>query len=396
MYYVADVALVTPLRDGMNLVAKEYIAVKDGNPGVLILSEMAGAAVELSDALLINPNDMDQIEQAIVKALEMPEQEQLRRLKKMQRIVSAQTVNRWAESFINEWSSACRKNWAMNRKRLSPESETTIRRHYARARKRLILLDYDGTLAPIRARPEEASPTPELLDTLRLLCGDPRNRIVINSGRDKATLERWLGELPVTLAAEHGARYRENGVWHTRVARQQWNTGIMAILNLYLEKTPCSRLEVKDTALAWHYRECDPWLGELRAQQLTRALVSVCLRHKLQIIQGSKVLEIKSPEYSKGSEVRRLLEKGGYDFILAMGDDTTDDDMFEALPRDSFAVKVGSVSEKALYNMPQQERVLPFLRSLTEKVPDASEPSRKRPGRTAIRFVKRLLQTKNR
>ena len=198
----------------------------------------------------------------------------------------------------------------MNRKRLSPESETTIRRHYARARKRLILLDYDGTLAPIRARPEEASPTPELLDTLRLLCGDPRNRIVINSGRDKATLERWLGELPVTLAAEHGARYRENGVWHTRVARQQWNTGIMAILNLYLEKTPRSRLEVKDTALAWHYRECDPWLGELRAQQLTRALVSVCLRHKLQIIQGSKVLEIKSPEYSKGSEVRRLLEKG--------------------------------------------------------------------------------------
>lgn len=70
--------------------------------------------------------------------------------------------------------------------------------------------------------------------------------------------------------------------------------------------------------------------------------------------------------------------------------------MFEALPRDSFAVKVGSVSEKALYNMPQQEKVLPFLRSLTEKVPDASEPSRKRPGRTAIRFVKRLLQTKNR
>ena len=240
------------------------------------------------------------------------------------------------------------------------------------------------------------TPLAELLDTLRLLCGDPRNRIVINSGRDKATLERWLGELPVTLAAEHGARYRENGVWHTRVARQQWNTGIMAILNLYLEKTPRSRLEVKDTALAWHYRECDPWLGELRAQQLTRALVSVCLRHKLQIIQGSKVLEIKSPEYSKGSEVRRLLEKGSYDFILAMGDDTTDDDMFEALPRDSFAVKVGSVSEKALYNMPQQERVLPFLRSLTEKVPDASEPSRKRPGRTAIRFVKRLLQTKNR
>lgn len=139
--------------------------------------------------------------------------------------------------------------------------------------------------------------------------------------------------------------------------------------------------------------------GELRAQQLTRALVSVCLRHKLQIIQGSKVLEHQTSRIQQRfqEDTAGCWKRAGYDFILAMGRRHDGRRICSRpLPRDSFAVKVGSVSEKALYNMPQQERVLPFLRSLTEKVPDASEPSRKRPGRTAIRFVKRLLQTKNR
>lgn len=114
LYYVADVAVVTPLRDGMNLVAKEYIAVKDGNPGVLILSEMAGAAVEMTDALLVNPNDTDQIENAIYQALEMPDLEQQRRLNRMQKLISTQTVERWAGNFINEWEQTYDKNRELN------------------------------------------------------------------------------------------------------------------------------------------------------------------------------------------------------------------------------------------------------------------------------------------
>ncbi len=397
MYYVADIALVTPLRDGMNIVAKEYVAVKDGNPGVLILSEMAGAAIELTDALLINPNDTEQIECALVQALEMPEQEQQRRLRMMQHIVSTQTVGRWATEFINGWASACSKNREMSRKRLSPQSKNSIRKHYCNAERRLILLDYDGTLAPICTRPEDAAPTQELIDTLVSLSADPKNRVVVNSGRDKETLDKWLGHLNIVLAAEHGAHYKDNGEWHSRIKHQEWSAGLRPLLNLYIKKTPKSWTEVKDTSLAWHYRECDPWLGPLRARQLANTLLPICLKNKLQIIHGNKVLEIKSPEYSKGSEVQRLTGTDNYDFILAMGDDTTDDDMFEALPPRSFSIKVGNVSQKALYNIPSQSGVLPFLLSLTEERGNIHLDSRRQKyGNSVFKFIKNLLKANRR
>ena len=213
MYYVADVALVTPLRDGMNLVAKEYVAVKNDNPGVLILSEMAGAAVELADALPINPNDTEQIAAAIHRALTMPVEEQLRRIERMQAVVSTQTVNKWAADFMKELADVCRRNEAVRRKRLTSETVAAeIVGPYRRAKRRLLLFDYDGTLAPIRSRPEEAVPSHRLCELLRTLGTDAANRVVICSGRDSGTLEKWFGGLPVSLAAEHGAFYKDRGV----------------------------------------------------------------------------------------------------------------------------------------------------------------------------------------
>lgn len=380
MYYVADIALVTPLRDGMNLVAKEYVATKCDNTGVLILSEMAGAAVEMGDALLINPNDTEQIEQAICKALEMPEEEQKQRLRAMQAVISTQTVDKWAADFVSEMKDTYGKNEELRRKRLSVSASVSIKVNYNRAGKRLILLDYDGTLAAIRQRPEEAAPTPELLDLLQLLASDPRNKVVINSGRDHLTLERWLGHLPVSMAAEHGAFYKEEGAWHKNSAQVEWGAGLLSILNMFVNKTPHSHLEIKETALAWHYRESDAWLGTMRAQQLVNALVSVCIRQNLQIIQGDKVVEIKSPDHTKGSEVKRLLANANYDFILAMGDDTTDEDMFQALPESAVTVKVGCVSETARYNLPTQSEVLPFLKGMMDKTESETVNKNKQSG----------------
>lgn len=158
----------------------------------------------------------------------------------------------------------------------------------------------------------------------------------------------------ISFAAEHGAFYKENGVWHKNVHAQEWSPGLLSILKLFVSKTPRSHLEVKETALAWHYRETDAWLGRLRAQQLVNSLISICLKQNLQIMQGNKVIEIKSPEFTKGSEVNRLLLATRYDFILAMGDDTTDDDMFKALPVTAVTVKIGTASESARYNLPVQ------------------------------------------
>lgn len=368
MYHVADVALVTPLRDGMNLVAKEYVATKCDNPGVLILSEMAGVAVELPDAIQINPNDTEQIENAICQALEMPIEEQKVRLERMQHSLSLQTVNKWAADFVKEMNDTYVKNNLLRKKRMTSTVIAQVKQKYSQAKKRLLLLDYDGTLAALQTRPEDAKPTPELIDLLHQLANDPANHIVINSGRDHFTLEKWLGTLPLSLAAEHGAFYKENGVWHKTINQTGWGTGILSILHMFVTKTPRSHLEVKDTALVWHYRESDAWLGSLRAQQLVNALISICSKQKLQILQGNKVVEIKSPDCNKGSEVSRLLSNAHYDFVMAMGDDTTDDDMFQALPPNAIAIKIGSVSEIAGYNLPSQTDVLPFLQSIQYKL----------------------------
>ena len=364
MYYIADIALVTPLRDGMNLVAKEYIACKRDTDGVLILSEMAGASIELIDALIINPNDAAEIEQAIVQALEMSKEEIRERMDWMQRRVSRQTVNKWAGDFIDELMKIREKNHSMYSRVLGDSALAKIKQEYHNSSKRLIILDYDGTLSPFHPRPEDAYPTREILETLQELSNDPHNKVVISSGRDHHTLEQWLGNLNIGLAAEHGAFYKSDGKWHKNSMQKKWDPEILTILNQFVEKTPRSALEVKETALVWHYRKVDGWLASMRVQQLIEALVTPCTRDHLQIMKGNKIIEVKHPDFTKGSEVNRLLNEDNYDFVMAMGDDVTDEDMFFALPNNSTTIKIGTFSEYAKYNLLNQTETLPFLKKL--------------------------------
>ena len=396
LYFVADVALVTPLRDGMNLVAKEYVATKKDNPGVLILSEMAGAAVELQTAIQINPNDIDQIATAIYQALTMPESEQAERLTKMQQIVATQTVNKWAAVFMSEWQQVMDKNTYLASKLLTQGMMDQLGESYASARKRLILLDYDGTLVGFKQRPEDAAPTPQLLEVLQKLGKDERNHVVINSGRNPENLEKWLGALPLDFAAEHGASYKEHGKWYRKNAAPIWGEGILSILRMFVDKTPHSSLEKKETSLVWHYREVDSWLGELRAQQLIQSLLSICMQRNLQILPGNKVVEIKSSEHTKGSEVKRLLNQsdGGYDFMLAIGDDTTDNDMFAALPNNAYTIKIGQASEMARFNLANQQQTIPFLDSLTVSAArHQTEPTTGRKSKNGLfNYIVKLLK----
>lgn len=367
MYHIADIALVTPLRDGMNLVAKEYIAAKREDPGVLILSEMAGAAIELTDAIIVNPNDIEEIERAILEALEMPEKEQLKRLKALQKITAKQTVNKWAADFVTELKSIKQKNNDLNTERLDEDTFLKIQLDYRTAKKRLFILDYDGTLAGFKGRPEDAVPTKELMGILEKLSDNKKNKVVISSGRNQATLEKWFGEMPITLAAEHGASYKEDGAWHKNLPlTQPWDNEIVDIIQSFVDKTPRSKLEVKETALVWHYRNVDGWLASIREQQLLVALIAPCARQNLQIMRGNKVIEIKSPYHNKGSEVRRILKNQSFDFILAMGDDTTDEDTFRELPGEAYTIKIGAISEIARYNLRSQTGTLPFLKRLDE------------------------------
>lgn len=364
LYYMADIALVTPIRDGMNLVAKEYLATKRNNAGVLILSEMAGAAIELSDAIIVNPTNTKEIENAIVKALEMPEEEQLSILYKMQKVIASQTVGQWAQDFILELKDVKDRNLSMFEKVIKEESLNKIKEAYDNAQKRLIILDYDGTLSPFYKDPSGAYPRTELLQLLKEIVNDKKNRLIINSGRDKDTLDKWFHNLPIGLAAEHGAYYKDNGKWHNNIQEIKWDEEIMHILEQITRKTPKSKIEMKKTAIVWHYRAVDTWLAELRVNQLIKSLINPCSRLNLQIMRGNKVIEIKTSDFNKGSEAVRLLKTDNYDFVMAIGDDTTDEEMFIALPNDAITIKVGKNATAAKYNLPSQAKTVPFLRKL--------------------------------
>jgi trehalose 6-phosphate synthase/phosphatase len=170
--------------------------------------------------------------------------------------------------------------------------------------------------------------------------------------------------LNIGLAAEHGAFYKSDGKWHKNSMQKKWDPEILTILNQFVEKTPRSALEVKETALVWHYRKVDGWLASMRLQQLIEALVTPCTRDHLQIMKGNKIIEVKHPDFTKGSEVNRLLNEDNYDFVMAMGDDVTDEDMFFALPNNSTTIKIGTFSEYAKYNLLNQTETLPFLKKL--------------------------------
>lgn len=366
-YNIADIALVTPLRDGMNLVAKEYLATKRDDPGILILSEMAGASIELSEAIIINPNDPKAIEDAILHALEMPKEEQTEHLKAMQEIISRQTISQWAEDFVSELDQIRKRNEELSNKRIGWKTFNEVKTAYSQASKRLIILDYDGTLVPFHKNPRKASPSPELLGILKQLISDGKNKLVISSGRDPQTLDLWLGDLPIGLAAEHGVFYKENGIWIENIQEHLWDDEVRQIVEKILEKTPRSKMEIKKTALVWHYRNVDIWLAELRVNQLISALIGPCARLNLQIMKGNKVIEIKSSDYNKGIEAQRLMQQDNYDFIMAIGDDVTDEDMFHALPPEAITIKVGEFSDSARYFIPTQPETVKFLYDLTRE-----------------------------
>ncbi len=367
LYHIADVALVTPLRDGMNLVAKEYVASKKNQKGVLVLSEMAGAAIELVDALLINPNNVLEIENSIFEALEMPEQEQIERLEKMQEIISKQSVQKWANNFISALVKLKEKNDIIRTKVLKSMNFEYIKQKFLQAERRLFLLDYDGTLVSYKNDPKKASPSPDLKKLLRQITEMPNTDVAIISGRDIKTLESWLGDLPIQLAAEHGAYHREEQFWvRNFTVDDLWKEEILQIMQDITDKTPGSLIESKDSALVWHYRKADVRLSDLRVTQLVDLLIYPCTKQNLQIMKGNKIVEVKVPGVSKGNSARLIISKKKYDFILCAGDDTTDEDMFKEIPTESFSIKIGQISENARFNLPGSKEFLNLLKTLVE------------------------------
>jgi trehalose 6-phosphate synthase/phosphatase len=369
LFSVADVALITPLRDGMNLIAKEYLASKADAKGVLILSEMAGASKELGEALIVNPNDKEELVAALKEALSMPEEEQIARNRIMQKRLQRYNVKRWAEDFVERLLSVKEHQTALGARMLSPRMRQEISRSYRASKRRLFLLDYDGTLIPFYKRPEQALPTEELIALLKVLAEDHRNEVVIISGRDRDTLEQWFGSMNLGLIAEHGAWLKE-GEWKVlEPVANDWKDQIRSILELYVDRTPGSFIEEKEFSLVWHYRKADLALASIRARELKDALLHLTTNINVGVLEGSKVMEIKHIGINKGRAAQRWLAKEPWDFIMAIGDDVTDEDLFAALPESAYSIKVGLGLSKAKYNIPSFHEVRALLMILnTEKI----------------------------
>lgn len=363
LYSFVDIALVTPLRDGMNLVAKEFVASRRDKKGVLILSEMAGASVELLESLKVNPNNIEEIKQSIYFALTMPEQEQKERMEKMQQVIKKQDVFKWADDFIKELHLAGQKQDEINQKALTYSKIENLRRRFSNAANRLLLLDYDGTLAPFVNDPEKAAPEPALYQLLEKLVNYNNTTVAIISGRDYTTLGKWFPDRKLVLFSEHGAYYRDGDVWvRNYLPDKDWQDEILSLFQKITDKTPGSFSEIKKSAIVWHFRKSDSWLAELREKQLIESLVYPCSKLNLQIMRGSKIVEVKEPGVNKGICALQMLKKQNWDFIVSIGDDTTDEDMFRELPAESVTIKVGKVSENAGLNLASHREVLKLLK----------------------------------
>ncbi len=398
LYRRADVMAVTPLRDGMNLVAQEFVLCQSAETdlpgrfrGALVLSELAGAAHVLPGALLVNPWDVDDIVARFTEALELDPEERRRRLGLMAGRVEQLDCRRWADTFLGRLARYTRRDRQTQSTRLLDDgSRERIGQRFVRARRRTLLLDYDGTLRELATHPDLAVPTREIVELLGDLAALPATEVHVVSGRRQETLEQWFGDLPVYLCAEHGYLARApDGQWERQLdVDLSWMPRIERLLRRVTADVPGTLVERKSCSVTWHYRQAEPEYGAWRARELLVAIEQLLLGAPAEILLGHRVIEVRARGVNKGAYVRALFPQGreSSHFVLAAGDDRTDLDLYTALPAGSIGVHVGrpqrrarDVSPRDQYVVESPRAVRSLLRSLVQTARESGEltPERK-------------------
>lgn len=352
LYSSSQIALITPLRDGMNLVAKEFVATRTNADGVIILSEMAGAASEMHEALLINPNNTNQFADTLHQALEMNPEEQKSRILALQKRLSRYTVDKWALDFMKSLHETGNTITEHSITKLTDKLiMNKMLLEFRTAQNKLFLLDYDGTLVNFHRNPENASPDTELYDLLDKINHNSNTEIVIISGRGRDSIEKWFAHKNYTLITDHGIWMRRKGNdWQQlEDPKTEWKEIIRPIMESFVDRTPGSFVEEKAYSLAWHYRKADPDMAEIRMRELKILLTGFVSENGLSVLDGSRVLEVKNNVVNKGRAVLNIISGTQVDFIFAVGDDHTDESMFEVLPHNAYTVKVGKAETMAYY-----------------------------------------------
>ena len=389
LYRRADAMLVTPLRDGMNLVAHEFALCQtadgpgESHRGALVLSEFAGAARVLPGALLVNPWSADDTVARLREALELSQEERRRRLDTIAARVEELDCRRWASRYLarlDQHAAAERCRPAQDA--LAPQAQRSLRRRFGAAARRTLLLDYDGTLRELESLPQLAAPTGELRQLLADLAALPGSDVHVVSGRAPETLEAWLGDLPLHLCAEHGFLARAPGdVWRTLVeADLSWLPEVEEFLRETAAEVPGAVVEQKRCGVAWHYRQAEAEYGLWRARELLVALGQRLAGTPAEVLPGNRVVEVRARGVNKGLYVRRLFPSGREprQFVLCAGDDRTDRQMLDALPMGAAGIHVGPLAADlqspgncVAYTLESPAAVRELLRELLTTAPPA-------------------------
>jgi trehalose 6-phosphate synthase/phosphatase len=359
LYRRADVMMVTPLRDGMNLVAQEFVFCQSAEPelpgrfrGVLLLSELAGASHVLPGALLVNPWDSVGLVERLVEGLALDAAERQRRLELMTDRVEGLDSARWARGFLRRLDRFARARKPGSLRALDTDAAARIGSRFRKARRRTLFLDYDGTLRELVEHPELAVPTPEIRRLLVDLAALPRTSVHLVSGRKRSTLEAWFGDLPIFLCAEHGYVVREpGGRWHSAMEVDlAWLPRVERVLQRVARDVPGTLVERKSSSVAWHYRQAEPEYGAWRARELLETLDPLLHGIAAEVLTGHRVIEVRARGVDKGSYVRTLFPTGKApgQAVVAAGDDLTDVDLYRALPAGSMTIHVGQAGPGAL------------------------------------------------
>jgi trehalose 6-phosphate synthase/phosphatase len=370
LYAAADLAWVTPLRDGLNLVAKEYAACQKNGEGVLVLSEFAGAAAEMGEAFIVNPYDEERTAAVIERALTLSAEERRDRMAALHARVARNDVFSWSDRFLQGLADAALERVQRTQEGPRDVPVDKLEAAFRSARKRSLLLDYDGTLVTYANRPRDAVPPAELLDILSRLAADQANTVAIVSGRSRFDLDKWFGRIPrLWIAAEHGAIIRspQTKWWETYHPgySDEWKQRILPVLEHFVDLTPGSFIEEKEFSLVWHYRMSDPEFGKWLANELVANLEQMLAETELRATRGCKCVEVKMSWANKGEVLSRLEQVSPHpSFLLGAGDDRTDEDLFARMPEDSWTIHVGPGETRAQYSVQDPAQMCEMLKSL--------------------------------
>ncbi|RKP27446.1 glycosyltransferase family 20-domain-containing protein [Syncephalis pseudoplumigaleata] len=386
LYAVSDVCLVSSTRDGMNLVSYEYIASQPDRHGVLILSEFAGAAQSLNGSVIVNPWDTEDLANAIHTAVTMPDDLRKSNHETLFRYVTKYTAAYWGSSFVNELRMIISDEAQQQQRRLAYLTAEHLQATFEKStKKRVILLDYDGTLTAMHRLPDFAKPSAAVLDNLTRLAALPNTYVYILSGRGRQHLDSWFEKTGVGLLAEHGCFYKHppyrvgkdvgNG-WYCLVesADRSWRDTIVPLFLHYTERTPGSFIEEKEINITWHYRNADPEFGAWQASELQVNLEKILTHMALSIIMGNKTLELRPAAADKATGARTILKdlglaEGEIDFCLCIGDGKTDEPVFSMINHaelpGAITCTVGRKQTEAGFYLTGVDQVQTVLRQLS-------------------------------